>query len=98
MKIVELGIEIQEFDKKKDRYDIIIYNEDTFRKNFTFYYEKVGTNYEQIINDLKQYHTDPEKQFIESFIKNVKKTVGITDLNKLLKVIRKDKIKRLNIL
>jgi hypothetical protein len=99
MKISYLGIEILDFEKNKEQYDFNIYDVEIFRKNFIDAYKKIGTNYDELIKNLKDNGVkEPEKTFVENYIKNDKKIINKVNLNKLLKLIRKEKIQKLKLI
>ena len=102
MKIEELGI-IVNFDKKDNIYKFIIYDRNIFVDNYINIYKKISDDYIWIRKAYPNItEEDADIEFLNAILKVYDTynylTIDINDYNKLLKITRKTRIKKMNLL
>ncbi len=103
MKIVELGIDIM-YEDNKDVYKFVIYDRDIFSENYINYYKKLSNDYDAILKGISYLNEEEANKYLLDSILNAYDasedtclTINKFEYEKLLKIIRKSKMKKLKL-
>lgn len=98
MKIIELGIEILDINEDGE-YPVIIFDKILFSEKFLFFYKAIDSEGYRKISELMVDIPNAEDLVLKAVLEEeAELTISKIEFDKLLRIVRKDKMKKLKLI